>query len=46
VDGEVTPEILAAAREAAATLLSNPVIEDVVSVTDASAEVTDATVSA
>jgi len=35
VDGEVTPEILAAAQEAAATLLSNPVIEDVVSVTEA-----------
>ena len=32
VDGEVTPEVLAAAREAAATLLSNPVIEDVVRV--------------
>ena len=33
VDGDVTEEHLAAAREAAATLLSNPVIEDVVSVT-------------
>ncbi|WP_394163585.1 phosphoribosylformylglycinamidine synthase subunit PurS [Galactobacter valiniphilus] len=33
VDGEVTEEILAQAREAAATLLSNPVIEDVVAVT-------------
>ena len=32
VDGEVTDEVLAAAREAAETLLSNPVIEDVVSV--------------
>lgn len=32
VEGEVTPEVLAAAREAAQTLLSNPVIEDVVSV--------------
>ena len=32
VDGEVTDEHLAAAREAAETLLSNPVIEDVVSV--------------
>ena len=32
VDGEVTQEILAAAREAAGTLLSNPVIEDVVRV--------------
>jgi phosphoribosylformylglycinamidine (FGAM) synthase PurS component len=32
VDGEVTPETLSAAREAAVTLLSNPVIEDVVSV--------------
>ncbi len=32
VDGEVTDEVLASAREAAETLLSNPVIEDVVSV--------------
>ena len=32
VDGEVTDEVLAAAREAAEKLLSNPVIEDVVSV--------------
>ena len=32
VDGEVTDEVLAAAREAAETMLSNPVIEDVVSV--------------
>jgi phosphoribosylformylglycinamidine synthase len=32
VDGEVTDEVLAQAREAAATLLSNPVIEDVVNV--------------
>jgi phosphoribosylformylglycinamidine synthase len=32
VDGEVTDEVLAKAREAAETLLSNPVIEDVVSV--------------
>ncbi|MGQ4537723.1 phosphoribosylformylglycinamidine synthase subunit PurS [Dermabacteraceae bacterium P7074] len=32
VAGEVTDEVLAAAREAAVTLLSNPVIEDVVSV--------------
>ncbi|MCC9197556.1 phosphoribosylformylglycinamidine synthase subunit PurS [Arthrobacter sp. zg-Y820] len=29
VDGEVTPELLEQARTAAATLLSNPVIEDV-----------------
>ena len=36
VDGEVTEEVLAAAREAAATLLSNPVIEDVVRVEAAS----------
>jgi phosphoribosylformylglycinamidine synthase len=36
VDGEVTEEALAAAREAAATLLSNPVIEDVVRVEAAS----------
>jgi phosphoribosylformylglycinamidine synthase len=32
VAGEVTEETLAAARQAADTLLSNPVIEDVVSV--------------
>ncbi|NAZ84674.1 phosphoribosylformylglycinamidine synthase subunit PurS [Kineococcus indalonis] len=32
VDGEVTPEVLEQARAAASTLLSNPVIEDVVSV--------------
>ncbi|GAB2895062.1 phosphoribosylformylglycinamidine synthase subunit PurS [Neomicrococcus lactis] len=32
VDGEVTEAILAQAKEAAATLLSNPVIEDVVNV--------------
>ncbi|KRB47489.1 phosphoribosylformylglycinamidine synthase [Terrabacter sp. Soil810] len=32
VDGDVTDEHLSAAREAAETLLSNPVIEDVVSV--------------
>ena len=32
VDGEVTDEHLAAAREAAERMLSNPVIEDVVSV--------------
>ena len=32
VDGEVTEEVLAQAREAATTLLSNPVIEDVVNV--------------
>jgi phosphoribosylformylglycinamidine synthase len=32
VDGDVTDEMLARAREAAETLLSNPVIEDVVSV--------------
>ncbi|WP_026556705.1 phosphoribosylformylglycinamidine synthase subunit PurS [Arthrobacter sp. 35W] len=32
VDGEVTDEILAKAREAAETMLSNPVIEDVVNV--------------
>lgn len=33
VEGEVTEAVLAQAREAAATLLSNPVIEDVVAVT-------------
>ena len=32
MDGEVTEDTLAAAREAAETLLSNPVIEDVVNV--------------
>lgn len=32
VEGEVTEELLAQAREAAAELLSNPVIEDVVNV--------------
>lgn len=32
VDGEVTEAVLAQVREAATTLLSNPVIEDVVSV--------------
>ncbi len=32
VEGEVTPEVLAAARKAAETLLSNPIIEDVVKV--------------
>jgi phosphoribosylformylglycinamidine synthase PurS subunit len=32
VDGDVTDEHLSAARSAAETLLSNPVIEDVVSV--------------
>lgn len=32
VEGPVTDDHLAAAREAAATLLSNPIIEDVVSV--------------
>ncbi|WP_394940662.1 phosphoribosylformylglycinamidine synthase subunit PurS [Psychromicrobium sp. YIM B11713] len=32
VDGEVTETTLAKAREAAETLLSNPVIEDVVNV--------------
>ncbi|WP_287928876.1 phosphoribosylformylglycinamidine synthase subunit PurS [Arthrobacter sp.] len=32
VDGDVTDEILSQAREAAETMLSNPVIEDVVNV--------------
>jgi phosphoribosylformylglycinamidine synthase PurS subunit len=32
VDGEVTDEVLAKVREAAETVLSNPVIEDVVQV--------------
>lgn len=35
VNGDVTPEVLAAAREAAERVLSNPIIEDVVSVVDA-----------
>ncbi len=34
VDGPVTDEVLAAAREAAIQVLSNPVIEDVVNVAD------------
>jgi len=33
VEGEVTDEVLAQARRAAETLLSNPIIEDVVAVT-------------
>lgn len=37
VEGDVTPQTLAAARRAAETLLSNPVIEDVVRVVDAAA---------
>lgn len=32
VDGEVTDELLAQAREAAESMLSNPVIEDVVGI--------------
>ena len=32
VEGDVTDDVLARAREAATTLLSNPVIEDVVAV--------------
>ncbi|GAB2462241.1 phosphoribosylformylglycinamidine synthase subunit PurS [Xylanimonas ulmi] len=35
VEGDVTPEILAAARQAAETMLSNPIIEDVVNVFEA-----------
>ena len=38
VDGEVTPEVLEQAQRAAQTLLSNPVIEDVVRVADADDE--------
>jgi phosphoribosylformylglycinamidine synthase len=38
VDGEVTEDVLAQVREAATTLLSNPVIEDVVSVRAAEAD--------
>jgi phosphoribosylformylglycinamidine synthase subunit PurS len=44
VEGDVTPEILAAAQEAAVTLLSNPVIEDVVRVADAAADAAATTV--
>ncbi|NDR53080.1 phosphoribosylformylglycinamidine synthase subunit PurS [Actinomyces sp. 565] len=43
VDGPVTDAHLAAAAEAAEKLLSNPIIEDVVSVTAAPADGTDAT---
>ena len=35
VDGDVTEEVLEAARRAAETLLSNPVVEDVIRVADA-----------
>ena len=38
VEGEVTDEVLAQAREAAEKLLSNPVIEDVVSVSELAEE--------
>ena len=38
VDGDVTPEVLEAAARAAATVLSNPVIEDVVRVADIEAD--------
>ena len=38
VEGEVTPEVLEAAAQAAATVLSNPVIEDVVRVADIEAD--------
>ena len=38
VEGEVTDEVLERAREAARTLLSNPVIEDVVRVAPAGTE--------
>jgi phosphoribosylformylglycinamidine synthase subunit PurS len=37
-EGEVTESVLTRVREAATTLLSNPVIEDVVSVRDATGE--------
>jgi len=39
VDGEVTDEVLSQVRSAASLLLSNPVIEDVVTVTEADAAV-------
>jgi phosphoribosylformylglycinamidine synthase subunit PurS len=45
VEGEVTPEVLAAAREAAGTLLSNPVIEDVVRVAPADTDAAEPAVS-
>ncbi|GAA1647280.1 phosphoribosylformylglycinamidine synthase subunit PurS [Georgenia ruanii] len=35
VEGAVTPELIDAARQAAETALSNPIIEDVVGVYDA-----------
>ena len=38
VDGEITDQVLQRAREAAETLLSNPVIEDVVRVSAVLAE--------
>jgi phosphoribosylformylglycinamidine synthase subunit PurS len=38
VDGEVTPALLDAARQAAETALSNPIIEDVVGVYDAAGQ--------
>lgn len=38
VEGEVTPDVLDAVRHAAETLLSNPVIEDVVRVAEATEE--------
>ena len=45
VDGEVTEDDLAQARDAAERLLSNPVIEDVVSVRAEATEATGATVT-
>ncbi len=45
VDGQVTEEVLARAREAATTLLSNPVIEDVVRVVPADAAPADGATS-
>ncbi|WP_435738286.1 phosphoribosylformylglycinamidine synthase subunit PurS [Cellulosimicrobium sp. PMB13] len=41
VEGDVTPEVLAAAQEAAVKVLSNPVIEDVVRVADAVTDLSD-----
>jgi phosphoribosylformylglycinamidine synthase PurS subunit len=43
VPGAVTPEVLDQVRQAAATLLSNPVIEDVVSVREARLDDTEDT---
>lgn len=43
IEGEVTSQVLDQVREAAGTLLSNPIIEDVVAVHVLELEATDAT---